>query len=90
MSGFFSRFQGLSRRAQFMLGVSWLTVGTLGTVYQSEFETSVQSFMNRKKTNAVTEEECDCKALWECMQAGKDCSALETELRQCLARTKKQ
>jgi hypothetical protein len=29
--------------------------------------------------------ECDCAPLWNCMTAGGDCAALETNLRSCMA-----
>lgn len=32
--------------------------------------------------------QCDCGPLWECMSSGADCTALDTQLRECLRRAR--
>ncbi len=45
----------------------------------------------KEETTAGTEEqaheECDCAPLWECMVKGGECTDLDRDLRECMARS---
>lgn len=38
----------------------------------------------------TSSEECDCAPLWDCMVKGGECSALEADLKACMARSSAQ